>query len=127
MKGLLLDQGLPRSTSDLLSQLGLKALHVSEIGLSKACDNEILDYAREHDLIVATLDADFHMLLAASAQASPSVIRLRQEGLNAQQAAAAIQSIIERASEPLQKGAVISATRTLMRIKLLPLRVPPKR
>jgi predicted nuclease of predicted toxin-antitoxin system len=66
MKGLLLDQGLPRSTASLLVQSGFTAFHAAEVGLSKASDSEILEYARGQDLLVVTLDADFHMLLATS-------------------------------------------------------------
>jgi len=66
MKGLLLDQGLPRSTASLLTQSGHTVSHTAEIGLATASDSEILDYARERDLIVVTLDADFHMLLATA-------------------------------------------------------------
>ena len=39
---LLLDQGLPRSTAELLRQSGLDAVHTGECGLSVASDDEIL-------------------------------------------------------------------------------------
>lgn len=71
MKGLLLDQGLPRSTATLLAQSGFTAFHTADVGLSRAADSEILEYARGRDLLVVTLDADFHMLLAASGAISP--------------------------------------------------------
>jgi len=124
MKGLLLDQGLPRSTASLLVEAGYSALHAAEIGLSRASDSEILAYARQEDLIVVTLDADFHMLLAVQGAASPSVIRLRQQRLNAEQAAIAIEAVLDRGREALERGAVVSATKTLTRFKRLPLSKP---
>ncbi len=124
MKGLLLDQGLPRSTASLLAQSGHTVLHTADIGLAKASDSEILDYARKHDLIVVTLDADFHMLLATAGAASPSVIRLRQQRLNAQAAADVILAVLTRSYESLEVGAVDSATRSLVRVKRLPLPRP---
>jgi predicted nuclease of predicted toxin-antitoxin system len=124
MRGLLLDQGLPRSTTTFLIKCGFDALHASEAGLSKASDSQILDYARERDLIVVTLDADFHMLLAASGAASPSVIRLRRQRLNAEQAALAIREVLDRGREMLEGGAVASASKTLVRFKRLPFQRP---
>ena len=124
MKGLLLDQGLPRSTTSLLVEAGYSAVHAAEIGLSRASDFEILAYARQQDLIVVTLDADFHMLLAVQGATSPSVIRLRQQRLNSEQAAIAIEVVLDRGREALERGAVVSATKTLIRFKRLPLPKP---
>lgn len=82
---LLLDQGLPRSTASLLREAGVDALHVSEIGYSSANDIDILQKANDENRIVATLDADFHTILALASAQAPSVIRLRIEGLKGAQ------------------------------------------
>src|SRR5271157_1879858 len=79
---------------------------------------------RQQDLIVVTLDADFHMLLAVQGATSPSVIRLRQQRLNSEQAAIAIEVVLDRGREALERGAVVSATKTLIRFKRLPLPKP---
>ena len=68
---LLLDQGLPRSAAMLLREGGIDTLHVGEIGLAAATDNEILQRGRQEERVVVTLDADFHALLAFSKAASP--------------------------------------------------------
>jgi len=91
LKRLLLDQGLPRSTATLLTQAGWDVIHVSEIGMSRADDVEILDRARTERRICVTLDADFHSLLAISGDPGPSVIRIRKEGLDATALAALLQ------------------------------------
>ena len=83
MKRLLLDQGLPRSTAALLAQAGWDVTHVSEIGMSHADDANILRRARAEQRVCVTLDADFHALLATSAERGPSVVRVRKEGLDA--------------------------------------------
>jgi len=121
MKGLLLDQGLPRSATRLLVELGFVAVHVADVDMSEASDREILEYARAQNLIVVTLDADFHMLLAAIGAASPSVIRLRQQGLSGKEAAVVIRTVLERGYEMLDRGAVASATKASIRFKRLPL------
>ena len=51
---LLLDQGLARSTSRLLREAGIDAVHVSEIGYSASEDAVILDRGREEDRTVVT-------------------------------------------------------------------------
>jgi predicted nuclease of predicted toxin-antitoxin system len=58
VKRLLLDQGLPRSTAALLSQGEWDVIHVSEIGMSRAADTEILRRARADSRVCVTLDAE---------------------------------------------------------------------
>ena len=64
---LLLDQGLPRSTVLHLLNAGIEAIHVGNRGLVTASDSIILDFGRQEAMVVVTLDADFHALLALSA------------------------------------------------------------
>jgi len=118
---LLLDQGLPRSRTIRLSALGLDAEHVGECGLATADDRTILDYAREKDQIVVTLDADFHTHLALSRAAAPSVIRIRIEGLKAEGLAALLVRVLNECRDDLSRGAVISVTETRIRLRRLPL------
>ncbi len=59
---LLLDQGLPRSTTIHLRDAGLKADHVGKVGLAAAADGAILARAREHAQIVVTLDTALECL-----------------------------------------------------------------
>jgi predicted nuclease of predicted toxin-antitoxin system len=78
---LLLDQGLPRSTVELLRADGWDVVHACQCDLSTARDEQILDYARHENRVICTLDADFHSILAFSGAANPSVVRIRQQGL----------------------------------------------
>jgi predicted nuclease of predicted toxin-antitoxin system len=117
----LLDQGTPRSAASLLRGLGWEAVHVSEIGLSRATDLQILDVARAESRVCVTLDADFHALLVAHSANSPSVVRIRIEGLRAPQMAAVIQKVVAQTGRDLENGAAVSVTKKSIRIRKLPL------
>ena len=55
---LILDQGLPRTTTLHLRNAGLKAEHVGDIGFAAAGDGTILARARDQGQIVVTLDRE---------------------------------------------------------------------
>ncbi|MCB0002956.1 MAG: DUF5615 family PIN-like protein [Anaerolineae bacterium] len=118
---LLLDQGLPRSAAPMLSEGGIDTLHVGEIGYSTAEDAEIIKYAQAEDRVVVTLDADFHSLLAHSGATSPSVIRIRIEGLRAQPVANLLQVVCAQTEEDLVFGAVVTVQTGRVRVRRLPL------
>lgn len=118
---LLLDQGLPRSTSRLLREAGIDAVHVSEIDYSTSEDAVILERGREDDRTVVTLDADFHALLALSDATSPSVIRIRIEGLKGETAANLIRTVLVQCEKELERGAVVTVEGHRIRIHRLPL------
>lgn len=118
---LLLDQGLPRSATVLLSEAGIDAVHVAEIGLSAAEDAEILQRGQEEGRVVVTLDADFHTLLALAAATSPSVIRIRIERLRAQALTDLLLTVISECEEDLEAGAAVTVEPTRIRIRRLPL------
>lgn len=118
---LLLDQGLPRTKASLLRDAGLNAVHTSELGMATAEDEEILKRAAEEDRIVFTLDADFHALLALSGNERPSAVRIRIQGLRAEDLSQIIQHLLRLHGEELRSGSVISVTENRVRLRRLPL------
>ena len=118
---LLLDQGLPRSTGLYLRNPDTEVLHVGEVGLSTASDSKILDFARQQGMVVVTLDADFHAMLALSAAIGPSVIRVRIEGLRAELLATLLMNVLGICADDLEKGAMVSVTENGARVRRLPL------
>ncbi len=117
---MLLDQGLPRTAASLLRERGWDVQHVSGRGMSRAEDVAIIALAREEQRMVVTLDADFHSLLAVSGATGPSVLRIRMEGLKADQVVALVERVLALASEELNQGAMITVADGKVRIKLLP-------
>ena len=118
---LLLDQGLPLSAAALLRDAGLDTIHVGEIEMSEADDTKIIQRAKEEGRTVATLDADFHTLLALNEAIAPSVIRIRIERLRAKALTELLLSVIAECEEELQQGAAVTVEPSRIRIRRLPL------
>lgn len=59
---LLFDQNLSRFFVDRLSDEFPDSAHVVVLGLDRATDREILDYAAEHDFVIVSKDSDFRQL-----------------------------------------------------------------
>jgi len=117
----LLDQGLPRSAATLLTNRGMDTIHVGDIGMAAAPDTEILVLGRHDHRIVVTLDADFHALLALSGATSPSVVRIRVEGLKAEGLVRVVEKVLEEWGEELELGAVVTVDERRSRMRRLPL------
>lgn len=116
---LLLDQGLPRSAVSSLQSVGWDVVHVADTGMAAATDGAILEYARSVQRTVVTLDADFHAMLVVSGVMSPSVIRIRIEGLNGEVLAKLLVKLMPLVAHDLEQGAMITVTGKSVRVRLL--------
>ncbi len=86
-----------------------------------AKDLAILEHASAIGAVVVTLDADFHELLATHGWMRPSVVRLRVQGLGAEQLASLVQTVVVSCVEGLEAGAAVTAHERQARVRLLPL------
>jgi predicted nuclease of predicted toxin-antitoxin system len=118
---LLLDQNLSADAAVILRSSGMDAIHAREVGLETADDDAILGWCRVEERIIITLDADFHALLALAGARTPSVVRIRIEGLRDEALAALILRVIAVTEADLQHGSVITVTETSIRLRRLPL------
>ena len=78
MKGILFDQGLPRTAAKILKKKRLGCSLHRRYRIEPASDNEILEYARAEKRVIVTLDADSHAILAVANESEPLVVRIRQ-------------------------------------------------
>lgn len=105
---LVLDQGVPQDAAALLRSLEHDCIHVGEIGMAKASDEEILALSRERNAVVVTLDADFHTILAVSGAQGPSVIRMRLQGLGALEVVELVRKVLSGFEGELKRGSPIT-------------------
>ena len=118
---ILLDQGLPRSTAAILRKRNWDVSHTGEVALSRATDRQILEYARENSMVVITLDSDFHSIIAVENASSPSVIRIRREGMKGEYLAELIERVWPDIEAEVQAGAMVTITDTSARIRNIPI------
>jgi predicted nuclease of predicted toxin-antitoxin system len=105
---LLLDQGLPPLTAELLRGQGIDAIHVSEIGWARTEDTKIIELAQTNSRIIITLDADYHAAIALTSAPSPSVIWIRVVNLRAAEYMEMIIPILTEYNEMLVNGVLVT-------------------
>ena len=118
---LLLDQNLSANAAVILRSSGIDAVHAREVSLATAADDSILEWCRAEGRIIVTLDADFHALLALASARTPSVVRIRIEGLRDEALAALILRVVAVSDADLQRGSAVTVTVTSIRVRTLPL------
>jgi predicted nuclease of predicted toxin-antitoxin system len=73
----LADMGVSPATVLFLRGLGHDAVRLSELGLEKRSDHDVIAYAREHGQVLITFDLDYPALLALNPESRVSAIILR--------------------------------------------------
>lgn len=87
-----------------------------------AADNSIIDFAVSNGMCIVTLDADFHSMVVQRQSTTPSVVRIRIEGLKAPALVEVIQRVLSQCSVALQGGALVSVTESRISFRLLPVK-----
>jgi predicted nuclease of predicted toxin-antitoxin system len=118
---LLLDQNCSAGAAEILRSSGLDVVHTREVGLATADDLDIIQWCRDENRIVITLDADFHAHLALTAARTPSVVRIRIEGLGDTDLATLITRIVGLYRDDLLRGTALTVRATSVRVHALPL------
>jgi len=80
----------------------------------------IITYPRAENRVIVTLDADFHAIIAVSGLSSPSVIRIRIEGLHADALVTILIDVVGRYQAELEQGALVAARPHRIRLRRLP-------
>jgi predicted nuclease of predicted toxin-antitoxin system len=118
----LIDNALSPQVAIDLNRVGHDAVHVRELGMHAASDEEIFDHAHAEGRVVVSADTDFGTLLATRKQTSPSVILFR----HGSQHQPADQAQLLRANLPqlataLENGSIVVIQPDRIRIRTLPL------
>ena len=119
----LLDQNQSPIVAELLNRMGHDAVHVRDLGLSRASDSEILASAVNESRVVVSGDTDFGELLARTNASSPSVVLFRRQGQRrAAELAGLLVANLDAVAADLDSGAVVVMDADRVRVRPLPFR-----
>jgi predicted nuclease of predicted toxin-antitoxin system len=117
----LADMGISGRTVTWLRQLGHDAVHLRDLGWQRATDAEAMARAAHEGRIILTMDLDFGYLLSVSQQRTPSVILFRLSDERSSMVNARLSEVLDRCTEALEMGAIISVSDSAIRVRQLPL------
>lgn len=117
----LADVGISISTAEMLRAFRHDVSHLSEQGLHRLPDDQILALARREDRVILTFDLDFGDLLAAGPHRLPSAIIFRLRDQTPSSVKPRLLRVISEREEDLQAGALIIIEDNRYRLRRLPI------
>jgi predicted nuclease of predicted toxin-antitoxin system len=119
---ILVDANLSPRLAKALEVVGHQTVHVGDVGLLTAADDEIFEFAQQNDHVILSADSDFGTLLARHNTAHPSFVLLRHTNeLTPDEQIALLVANLPAVAEDLDDGAVVTITPDRMRIRKLPM------
>ena len=115
------DMPISPRTVEFLRSLGHDGVRLTELGMAGATDEEILDYAREQDFIILTMDLDFGGLLAQKVWEKPSVVTFRLDNPEVDRINRILAERLPDIEKDLQEGAIVTVEESRVRVRDLPI------
>jgi predicted nuclease of predicted toxin-antitoxin system len=117
----LVDACLSPVVAARLAGAGHDAVHVADLSMTGAADEELLPLAAAEERVIVTADTDFGTLLAVRHLSRPSLILLRSaDELTPEQQADLVIDNLRTIESDLAAGAAVSLTRRSARVRRLP-------
>ena len=117
----LADMGLAQSTVAFLRAEGHDAIRLRDQGLQQSEDIEIVQKTRTEGRVILTHDLGFGRIVALGGTRVPSVITLRLSDMHPNQINQYLIAVLERFTEQLEMGALVSVTDDGIRVRSLPI------
>ncbi|MFP5489352.1 MAG: DUF5615 family PIN-like protein [Acidimicrobiia bacterium] len=118
---LLIDANLSPRLARALTEEGHDTVHVFDVGLGRASDPEIVEFASRERRTIVSSDSDFGTLLSRRNESRPSVVLLRhQNDLTVDQQIALLRESLPLLVDELEAGAVVTLARGRIRSRRLP-------
>ncbi|HHT9155491.1 MAG TPA: DUF5615 family PIN-like protein [Candidatus Tripitaka sp. YC43] len=117
----LVDMPLSPAVALWLVKQGHDAIHASQVGLDRASDLTILEYAERGQQVVITADLDYPRLLALLQAEGPGLILFRRGNYSEQEIIERLKKTLERVQEAELSNSVIVIEKGRVRRRRLPL------
>ena len=109
-----------RTVSHLTAQ-GHDVYRVSERGMSRASDAEIVGLALNEQRVIRTMDLDFAAIIAKSSEKFPSAMIFRLENETPENVNSLLDRILPSIEPELESGAIVIVDQIRVRIRKLPI------
>lgn len=117
----LVDESLSARVAHALAVTGHEAIHLGDIGLLGASDEDVLHAAARTASVLISADTDFGELLALGHHPGPSVVIFRRAPHRPQRQVDLLLASLLDIEDSLVAGAVVILTSDRVRIRLLPM------
>ena len=119
---LLIDNALSPQIASALRENGYDAIHVRDINLHAAPDEEVFAEAERDERVIVSADTDFGALLALRGSVSPSFTLFRKTtGVRPSVIGSQLLELLHRYKQEIEAGCILTVTNDLVRIRLLPI------
>lgn len=119
----LVDANLSPKVAEGLRAASFEAVHVADLGLVTASDDEIFDGASAEGFTVVNADSDFRMLLAVRRATSPSIVHRRHVAeLPPESHVGLLSANLPQIADDLDRGAIASLSPARLAVRDLPIR-----
>jgi predicted nuclease of predicted toxin-antitoxin system len=118
---IVIDMNLSPLWVEALEKQGWTAVHWSTIGDPRAPDQQIMQWALDHEHIVFTHDLDFGAILASTQASAPGVIQVRAQNVLPDHLEPIVVTAILQCREQLEAGALVVVDEKRHRVRILPI------
>ncbi|MCX6639411.1 MAG: DUF5615 family PIN-like protein [bacterium] len=117
----LVDNALSPKLAQKLHEHGFETLHVRQLGMQHASDQDIFEYASKENYTIVSADTDFSHILARMKTTRPTFILFRCSNKSTENLFTLLMSHLPYLEADIQAGSIIVFDDNRVRVRALPI------